>query len=131
MSETHFRWPGRYAMWREAGGLRLEVEAGPEGARRPFRADLRPAEGYAFLMNRRRTELLYAIAEAMAAAGALDDAAFRELVNACATGTEDEIAALATRWNAEGRVVDSLAALLGAPVPGCAAPRWFARRRRA
>lgn len=72
-------------------------------------------------MARRRTELLYALAEAMAAAGALDEASFASLVEICATGDEDVLCALADRWNESGVVAASLDALLGT-VPAS----WFA-----
>jgi hypothetical protein len=131
-AETHFHRPGRYAMWREAGTLRLCLSVeGPRGPVMHHRF-LPPRLGYLFLMNRRRTELLYAIATAMAAGDALDAPAFDRLVETAAEAPESGLAALADRWDRAGQVSAALAALLGAP-PACGPegrPRWFARPRR-
>ncbi|MEO1532606.1 MAG: hypothetical protein AAFU72_10590 [Pseudomonadota bacterium] len=130
MIETHFRWPGRYAMWREAGVLWLEVKTASPAGRRVDRVSLRPRLGYAFLMNRRRTELLYAVAMAMAAQGAFDDDALSALAEICGGGAEADVAALADRWNEDGVVAAVMAEILDVPLPGGDAPRWFAPRRR-
>ncbi|MEO0956912.1 MAG: hypothetical protein AAFY66_00300 [Pseudomonadota bacterium] len=131
MTETHFRRPGRYAMWREEGRLWLEVEVGAKGERATHRAPLAPAQGYAFLMNRRRTELLYALAEAMAVSGAFDADRLAALVERCGAGSEVEIAALADAWNGDGVVAREMGEVLGRALPGGDAPRWFAPISRA
>ncbi|MEM6354979.1 MAG: hypothetical protein AAF844_04765 [Pseudomonadota bacterium] len=131
MTETHFRWPGRYAMWREEGRLWLEVEVGARGERATHRVPLAPAQGYALLMNRRRTELLYAIAEAMAGSGAFDADRLAALVERCGVGSEVEIVALADAWNGDGVVAHVMGDVLGRALPGSDAPRWFAPIRRA
>ncbi|MEL6769116.1 MAG: hypothetical protein AAFP17_18195 [Pseudomonadota bacterium] len=130
MSETHFHWPGRYAMWREQGQLWFEVQAGPPGEGEALRIPVAPRLGYAFLMNRRRTELLYAVSVAMAAQRALDTAALHALAELCGGGTEADVAAEAERWNGDGVVAATMAEILGEPLPGGAEPRWFAPMRR-
>ncbi|MEM8625217.1 MAG: hypothetical protein AAGG47_17075 [Pseudomonadota bacterium] len=129
MREEHFRLPGRYAMWREGGTLWLEVETGSPGARRAQRTALPRRHGYALLMNRRRTELLYAIAEAMTERAAFDETALAALAEEIATAQEPALVSLAERWNGTGAVANALDAILPMPLPrqpGRAAPRWLA-----
>ncbi|MEM6678545.1 MAG: hypothetical protein AAF675_11820 [Pseudomonadota bacterium] len=126
MRETLFDWPGRYALRREHGVLVLSVDV----RSRRFTAHPSPSEAYAFLMARRRTELLYAIAQSMAAAGALEDDGFGSLMHTCAGASVAELCALAERWNGQGLVAETMTALLGRPLPGTP-PRWFARLPRA
>ncbi|MEL6478876.1 MAG: hypothetical protein AAFR17_16215 [Pseudomonadota bacterium] len=120
MSEEIFHFPGRYRLAREAGRLTLTLWLG--AAEHCFA--LRPRQGYALLMGRRRTELLYAIAVAQHEVGAGPDTT---LIDLCTEGSEVEISALATRWDDNGMVTLALAEVLGQPI---FSPHWFAPRRR-
>ncbi|MEO1773683.1 MAG: hypothetical protein AAFS07_01890 [Pseudomonadota bacterium] len=121
MRETHFAWPGRYAMWREDGVLWFAIE----GSRR-VATPIPPRQGYRFLMDRRRTELLYAIASAVQAEDTLSASGLRALATTLSEGSEEAVAREANRWNGCGRVMAALTEIIGAEIPQTPEPRWFA-----
>ncbi|MEM8791265.1 MAG: hypothetical protein AAGE80_06590 [Pseudomonadota bacterium] len=114
IEEDLFDNPGRYRLARQDGALRIEVVVGQGATLRQLSAPVRPAEAYAFLMARRRTELLYALAGAIEAdEPAHSEPGFRDLVSICAAASESDLAALADRWNTSGNVEKRLSDLLG------------------